>query len=168
MRTVSLAALAFVLGACSTAPARSRPAAPAPDFTATDLAGKTLRPADLRGKVVLLDFWASWCDPCRDSIPLYSAAFARLSPRGLAVIGVNEDDDAAPARAFAAKAAIPYTVLLDPDRRVYRAFGVHLLPTVFLLGRDGALQGRWDGSAPGTVDAALKAAEALLNAPAPK
>lgn len=148
MKAFLAAALAAALGACASLPP---PAPPGP-----------------RGKVVLLDFWASWCDPCRDSIPFYAAAAARLGPRGFAVVGVNEDDDHDAARAFAAKAGLSGPPESDEGRRLYRAYGVRLLPTAVLLDREGKVRGRWDGFSPESGAAAVAAAEALLSPAPPK
>lgn len=140
------------------------PPGPPDQIELRDVAGAAVRPADFRGKAVLLDFWASWCVPCRQSLPIYGGLYARnkTSGRPLVVLGVNEDDDAADASAFLKEHPVPYLVLLDPKRRSYEAYGVATLPTAILLDSSGTVRGRWSGFDAATAIAELKAIEALL------
>jgi peroxiredoxin len=109
-----------------------------PDFTLNDLSGVPLHMADLRGKVVLLNFWATWCPPCRKELPSLEALSARFGSQGLVVIGIS-DEDAAKVEPFVRKLAISYPILLDPGRAVHRAFAIQGIPKSFVYDRSGKL-----------------------------
>src|SRR5271157_5107461 len=85
---------------------------PAPDFSLTDLAGKKLRLSNYRGQVVLLDFWASWCDPCKREIPHFIEMQDRYGPQGLQVVGISMDDDEKLAREFQEQFKMNYPVAM--------------------------------------------------------
>ncbi len=98
----------------------------------------------LRGQVVLLDFWATWCGPCVASLPHLSALQARLGTRGLRVLGVTGDDwDAA--RRFATDQRLTYTVAADRKDQAAKRYGIYALPTYVLVGRDGVVREVWTG-----------------------
>jgi len=108
-----------------------------PPLELADLDGKTQRLADYRGKVVLVNFWASWCEPCRAEMPSIERLRASLAGRPFAVLGVNVGESAAAARKFAATLPLGFPLLLDSDTRASRAWGARVLPATFLVGPDG-------------------------------
>ena len=136
------------LSACAGAPPYP---AIAPDFVLTDLSGKTVRLSDFRGHPVLVDFWATWCVPCRESIPVYKKLFEERRAGGFVVAGIDEDDAATDVAAFSSKNAISYPLLRDPGRRAFNAFRVGGLPTAFLIDAEGRIRGRWDTFDSGTA-----------------
>ncbi len=107
-------------------------------FTLTDLDGKQWTLQDLRGKVVLVNFWATWCPPCRKEMPDMEALYQRFGPRGFVVLAIS-DEDAAKVAPFIAERKYTYPVLLDPGRKVNELFGVEGIPKTFVYGRDGKL-----------------------------
>lgn len=112
---------------------------PARDFTLKDLDGKTYRLADLRGKVVLLNFWASWCPPCRRELPSMERLWLKLKDRDFLVLAVNvaEDDDTVFAFTGQLDNPLTFPILLDSDAAVLNAWPVKGLPTSFVIDRQG-------------------------------
>ena len=108
------------------------------DFTLADLEGKTWHFADLRGKVVLVNFWATWCPPCRNEMPDLEALYEKYKDQGLVVLAVS-DEEAAKVAPFIAERKIGYPVLLDPGRKVNDIFRVDGIPKSFVYDRQGKL-----------------------------
>jgi peroxiredoxin len=109
----------------------------APDFSVTDIDGKKFSLSDYRGKVVLLDFWATWCTPCRAEIPHFVDMQQQLGPQGFQVIGISMDDEAKPVKEFSDQFKINYPVALGDDKLAQSFGGVLGLPVNFLIDRDG-------------------------------
>lgn len=114
---------------------------PAPDFQLVDLEGRNVRLADLRGKAVLLNFWATWCPPCKIEMPWFVDLQKQYGPQGLQVVGVAMDEGNAhdAVAKFAKEMGLNYTVLLGNDKVADQYGGVDALPTTFYIGRDGKI-----------------------------
>ena len=108
------------------------------DFTLTDLQGKAWHLQDLRGKVVLVNFWATWCPPCRKEMPDLETLFNRFKDQGLVVLAIS-DEEAAKVSPFVAERKISYPILLDPERKVNETFQVEGIPKSFVYDRGGKL-----------------------------
>jgi peroxiredoxin len=118
--------------------ARSKPRATAPDFTLpVEKDDVSLR--DLRGKVVLVDFWASWCLPCRESFPWMSSMLEKYGDKGLVIVAINLDKKRESANAFLEKYPAPFTVAFDPSGKTAEAFRVGAMPTSFIVNRTGEI-----------------------------
>lgn len=110
----------------------------AADFTLLDLEGKTWHLRDLKGKVVLVNFWATWCPPCRKEMPDLQALYDRYKDQGFIVLSISDEENGKVA-AFIAEKKISYPVLLDPGRKVNDAFVVEGIPKSFVYDRDGKM-----------------------------
>lgn len=108
------------------------------EFALEDLNGKTWSLQELRGKVVLVNFWATWCPPCRKEIPTIEGLYKRFKDQGFVVLGIS-DENAGAVKPFAAEEKISYPVLLDPRRRVNELFEVDGIPKSFVYDRSGKL-----------------------------
>lgn len=111
-----------------------------PDFTLARLDGPPLRLQEQRGQVVLVNFWATWCGPCRQEMPHLNRLHERLAPAGLVLLGLNIDDDRSKAATLARSLGLRFPVLFDPERRVARAWDIASMPTTVLIGRDGRVR----------------------------
>jgi peroxiredoxin len=118
-------------------------------LTFKDIHGKPFALSDYKGKVVLLDFWATWCPPCRKEIPGFIELYNNYRSRGFAVIGVSMDESTSDIKKFARRLRIDYPVLIGFGRNDLEPnFGELPLPTAFLIGRDGRICGKHDGLTP--------------------
>jgi len=124
----------------------------APDITLRTATGDVMRLADFRGKVVLVDFWASWCVPCKASFPALDALYREYHARGVEVLAVNVDERHRDADAFLAERPHALPVLFDPAGASAAAFGVEGMPSAFLIDRDGIVRFTHMGYS-GNVDA---------------
>jgi cytochrome c biogenesis protein CcmG/thiol:disulfide interchange protein DsbE len=108
-----------------------------PQLTGHTLDARPVSLADFRGKVLVVNFWASWCLECRPEMPVLERLHRELGPRGLVVIGVNARENKAAIARYARELGLTFPLVLDPDGRMSQGYGVVGLPTTFLVGRDG-------------------------------
>ncbi|HEV8145583.1 MAG TPA: TlpA disulfide reductase family protein [Bryobacteraceae bacterium] len=112
----------------------------AADFTLHDLGGKEWKLSALRGKVVLVNFWATWCPPCRKEMPDLATLHSEFGPRGLVILAIS-DEELAKVEPFIKQYSYSFPILLDPGRTVHTLFGVDGIPKSFVYDRDGKLVG---------------------------
>jgi peroxiredoxin len=118
------------------------------NFILKDINGKNVSLSAHKGKVILLDFWATWCPPCRKEIPGFIELYKSYGPRGLAVLGVSMDEEIADVKRFAKQLNMNYPVLIGTGREdLEKAFGPLLLPTAFVIARDGRICAKHTGFA---------------------
>jgi thiol-disulfide isomerase/thioredoxin len=170
-KTVRLLSLLLALAATGVACAQGFEVLPwparkaVPQFSGTDLSGRVWRLDDLRGKAVLINFWASWCEPCRAEMPSLQALAQAHGPQQLVVLAVNFKESAETARRFALRSELALPVLLDGDGAIARQWGAKVFPTTVLLGRDGRVRAvvrgemDWAGAEASSMVAALLAPE---------
>jgi peroxiredoxin len=108
-------------------------------FQLPDLKGSRVSPADLSGKVVLVDLWATWCKPCKVSLPFYKELHQQREKDGFAVLAISVDVHRDDVERFLEVEQLPFTVLLDPEGTVPKTIGMSVMPTMLLLGRDGKI-----------------------------
>ncbi|MCA9577192.1 MAG: TlpA family protein disulfide reductase [Myxococcales bacterium] len=111
----------------------------APEIGLTDLAGQRVDLASLRGKVVLVDFWASWCGPCREELPVLERFYQTYRERGLVVVGVNVDQDVANMTRFLQRQPLTFPVVHDAQHAVAERYGPTTMPSSFLIDRAGVV-----------------------------
>ena len=112
---------------------------PAPDFRLIELDGKSIQLSGLKGKVVLLDFWATWCPPCQAEIPHFVALYAAYREKGLEIVGVSLDDGPEVVRSFVKQKGIPYPVGLGSQSLAQLYGGIRGIPTTFLIDKQGRI-----------------------------
>lgn len=180
-----LLAVLLVIGACTEEPTPDAPAdrsvsedvteAPtaaaespdarrmAPDFERTTLAGDTMRRADWEGRVVVLNFWATWCAPCRVEIPRLITLYEAFDATDVLVVGVSIDEEGrAVVEPYAEEMEIPYPLIVDADHTMAEAYGGHYaVPTTFIIDQDGAMRQRFMRVV--AHDELMAAIEPLLN-----
>ena len=113
---------------------------PTPALELSDLGGARHRLADYRGKVVLVNFWATWCTPCREEMPSIEQLKKALAGRPFAVLAVNVDEPDSRVRNFLSQLPLDFTVLMDPGKQATAAWKVRILPASFLVARDGRVR----------------------------
>jgi len=126
-------------------PAHAAAGPAAPDFTLRASDGRNLRLAELRGSVVLVNFWATWCAPCRIEMPHLNKLHDKFRDAGLALLGVSVDDDPRNAAGVASKMGLRFPVLFDADKRVVRLYEVATMPTTVFIDRDGRVRSQHRG-----------------------
>jgi cytochrome c-type biogenesis protein len=163
-QVVVVAMLGAALCGCSGAADKGAVAGhAAPAFSASDLDGKPVALADLRGKVVVLNEWATWCEPCRVELPLLEKLHEELAPQGLVLVGVSIDafGTANDVRDFAKEHGLSYRIWLDPDKKFAAQFMTIGVPETFVINKDGTVRFRHIGAirdGDTTVTAAVRAA----------
>jgi peroxiredoxin len=159
-------ALASSLAACDTKPGTGSVGESAPAYATLSLAGDSVSLEKLRGDVVLLNVWATWCEPCRQEIPALEKIHETYSPRGLAVVGVSVDaaGDEKEVADFAREFRMTYALWLDPDQRVNDIFRLVGVPSTFLLDREGTVVWKHLGPVDPADPQLLKAIQTALEA----
>nr|WP_145545876.1 TlpA disulfide reductase family protein [Variovorax boronicumulans] len=141
------------------------PAQALPAVEAVDLQGRPWRLADLRGRPVLLNFWASWCEPCRAEMPTLQALAELYGPEQLAVVALNFKEAPATVARFVQRTGVRLRVVLDRDGAIARACAVKVFPTTLLIGADGRPRQRLLGELDWTGAEAERLVQELLAAP---
>ncbi len=129
----------------ASAPVHSLVGKQAPRFVRTDLLGRKIDLNSYRGKVVLLNFWATWCAPCQVELPHFAAWQKQYGPQGLEIIAVSMDDDATPVRATVRKLELNFPALMGDEKIGSQYGGILGLPVTYLIGRDGIIRQRLEG-----------------------
>lgn len=120
----------------------------APNFELTDLNGHKVQLKDYRGKAVMLNFWASWCDPCKREMPYINEAYKDIQNKGVVILGVNIGESHFAVQNFVDNHQINFTILTDKNKDVTNAYGVGPIPTTFFIDKNGKVVDKVVGSMP--------------------
>ncbi|MDB4470850.1 TlpA family protein disulfide reductase [Deltaproteobacteria bacterium] len=136
----------------------------APDFTLTDMQGQKVSLADMRGKVVILNFWATWCPPCREEMPSMEMLYRKYKDQGLVILAVNTEKDGANlVKNFLQKTPYTFPILLDTAAEVQNRYNVYRFPETYVLDRNGNVAERVTGAIDWTSEQTVKLMKTLLN-----
>jgi thiol-disulfide isomerase/thioredoxin len=113
---------------------------PAPGFALERRSGGQMSLDELEGQVVMINFWATWCVPCREEMPHLEALYQRYSSLGFTLLGVNVEDDKQGAEKFLKSTPVSFPILYDPESKVSTLYKVQAMPTTVLVGRDGSMR----------------------------
>ena len=134
----------------------------APDFVLKSATGENLRLSEYRGDVVMINFWATWCGPCRQEMPLLDELYGRYQRVGFNLLGINIDDDSRRAMAMVNELGIKFPVLFDEDKKVSKLYEVEAMPLTLLLDREGTVRHIHHGYQPGYEQKYLNEIRSLL------
>jgi peroxiredoxin len=112
----------------------------APDFSLPDASGKPVALTDFKGQVVLINFWASWCGPCREEMPLLDELSTRYAPLGFTMLGVNVEEDSTAANGFLAGTPVNFHILYDRENKVSKLYDVIAMPSTVIVDRAGQIR----------------------------
>ncbi|HEY5643367.1 MAG TPA: TlpA disulfide reductase family protein [Woeseiaceae bacterium] len=135
---------------------------PAPDFALKSATGENLRLSEYRGDVVMINFWATWCGPCRQEMPLLDELYGRYQRVGFNLLGVNIDDDSGRAMAMIEELGVSFPVLFDSRKEVSRLYEVEAMPVTVIVDREGTVRYVHHGYKPGYENSYLDQIRSLL------
>ncbi len=134
----------------------------APEFSLKDLNGRYVTLSSLRGRVVLLNFWATWCPPCISEMPVFNRLYKEMRPRGLEVVAISTDRSEGYVRDYVGKHGLDFRVLYDEDRAVTKQYKVFSMPTTFLIDKNGFIVEKFFGEYDWTDQVIKKKIEKLF------
>lgn len=112
----------------------------APDFTLKSTTGRNVKLSELRGRVVLVNFWATWCTPCKEELPFFNTLYRRYQNLGLEILGVNIDKVSSHGAQMSAALGLSFPVLFDPAGKTSNVYQIRTMPTTFVVAKDGTLR----------------------------
>jgi len=151
-----VAALALAL------PALADPSGPAPQFTLASKAGTDVSLSQYKGQVVMINFWASWCGPCRQEMPLLESIYKKYNRMGFTMIGVNVEPDSKAANEWLKATPVSFPILYDRDSKVSKLYNVAGMPSTVIIDRNGNLRKLHRGYEPGDENEYLDSIRALI------
>ncbi len=154
----------MVVAGCTggASPPKVEVGSPAPDFVLKGLDGTEYRLSDLRGKVVFVNLWATWCPPCRQELPTMVRFYQEYRERGVEILAVSEDRDVGAVRRAVLRYGIPFPVLMDENQKVYRLYRATGVPETHLIDPSGILRQSVIGAFDWTSPEVRRAVEAML------
>lgn len=135
---------------------------PAPDFTLKSLSGKNLKLSEMRGEVIMINFWASWCGPCRQEMPILEKIYQKYQPLGFTLLGVNVEEDINDAKDYLKDVEVSFPILFDNTNKVSQLYEIIAMPSTILIDRDGNMRFLHQGYKPGVEDEYVNYIKTLL------
>ena len=157
-----ISGLALTVLAASSLASSGLAGKPAPDFALKSSTGENLRLSEYRGDVVMINFWATWCGPCRQEMPLLDELYSRYERVGFNLLGVNIDDDSNRAMDMIRELGVNFPVLFDARKEVSRLYDVDAMPVTVLVDREGTVRYVHQGYKPGYEEKYLDQVRSLL------
>jgi peroxiredoxin len=158
LRIAGLAALLIALPVLANVDTNSV----APDFTLNAQGGKSVELTQFKGQVVMLNFWASWCGPCRQEMPLLDSIYKKYSKLGFTMIGVNVEPDSKAANDWLKQTPVSFPILYDTDSKVSKLYGVSGMPSTVIVDRKGTVRMIHHGYKPGDEEDYLSSIRSLM------
>ncbi|MFC1930868.1 TlpA family protein disulfide reductase [Chloroflexota bacterium] len=149
--SVSVLLLGLLMGGCSGSTAAPVAGKPAPDFQLSTLDGQSVSLSDFQGNPVLLNFWATWCGPCRLEIPFLQLTYEEWADKGLVILAVDVGEKQSSVKEFIEQFGSTFPVLLDPRQEVALMYNIRALPTTFFIDANGKIQDIHVGAFPSTA-----------------
>jgi peroxiredoxin len=156
---VAVVATLFAAGANA---ARDLIGSEAPDFALRSSLGENLRLSEYRGQVVMLNFWATWCGPCRQEMPLLEDIYGRYQPAGFSLLAINLDEESEDALEMASSLGVSFPLLFDDEKTVSRLYDIRAMPMTVLIDKDGRVRHVHQGYRPGYESQYLDEVRSLL------
>ncbi|MEE4245994.1 MAG: TlpA disulfide reductase family protein [Kangiellaceae bacterium] len=135
---------------------------PAPDFTLKSMSGENVKLSELRGNVVMVNFWASWCGPCRQEMPLLDNFYKKYNKLGFVLLGVNVEEDSSKAQGYLREVPVTFPILFDNTNSVSKMYDVDAMPSTVLIDREGNLRFLHRGYKPGDENQYKKLMKKLM------
>ena len=157
-----LVGLAFSVFAASSLASSGLTGQPAPDFALKSSSGDNLRLSEHRGDVVMVNFWATWCGPCRQEMPLLDELYSRYQRVGFSLLGVNIDDNSSKAMNMISELGVSFPVLFDSRKEVSKLYDVDAMPVTVIIDREGTVRYVHQGYKPGYEEMYLDQIRSLL------
>jgi peroxiredoxin len=157
-----IVAIAAILAVALPALAASPTGAPAPPFTLASSAGSEVSLAQYKGQVVMINFWASWCGPCRQEMPLLESIYKKYSRMGFTLLGVNVEPDSQAANEWLKQTPVSFPILYDKESKVSKLYDVAGMPSTVLIDRSGKLRMLHRGYKPGDENEYLDSIRTLI------
>jgi peroxiredoxin len=157
-----LVGIVFSVFAASSLASSGLAGQPAPDFALKSSSGENLRLSEYRGDVVMINFWATWCGPCRQEMPLLDELYSRYQRVGFSLLGVNIDDDSRRAMDMINELGVSFPVLFDARKEVSRLYQVDAMPVTVIVDREGNIRHVHQGYKPGYEQKYLNEIRSLL------
>ena len=135
---------------------------PAPDFTLKSHSGENLKLSEMRGNVIMINFWASWCGPCRQEMPILEQIYQKYQPLGFTLLGVNVEEDTNAAKTFLKDVKVSFPILFDNTNEVSQLYQIIAMPSTIMIDRDGNMRYLHQGYQKGVEEDYVQQIKTLL------